>query len=215
MQNSVLQDISRPQWYDIMRHLKQSQGLVVGELCEKLDMSYMGVKQHCVALEKLGYLDTWRRPKKVGRPEKVYRLTAKANPVFSESGSELSLGLLEAVSNVYGPSAPDKLLFNYFQKKKEEYARKIKGDSVAERATALAKVRDSEGFLSECIYSRGDGLQICEYHHPYWRIIEAYPSVKRMEESNFSDLLGSNVRREEESVSGLSKIIFHIDSLGS
>ena len=69
MQNSVLQDISRPQWYDIMRHLKQSQGLVVGELCEKLDMSYMGVKQHCVALEKLGYLDTWRRPKKVGRPE--------------------------------------------------------------------------------------------------------------------------------------------------
>ena len=214
MHNSVLQDISRPQWYDIIRHLKQSQGMVVGELCEKLDMSYMGVKQHCVALEKLGYLDTWRRPKKVGRPEKVYRLTAKANPIFPEGGSELSLGLLEGVANVYGPSAPEKLLFNFFQRKKEDYARKVKGDSVAEKATALAKVRFAEGYLSECTYSRGDGLQICEYHHPYWKIIEAYPAVKRMEESVFSDLLGASVRREEETASGLSKVVYHIDSLG-
>ena len=55
-----LRDIARPQWLDIMKHLKQSSGLSVNELASKLEMSYMGVKQHCVELEKRGYLDTWR-----------------------------------------------------------------------------------------------------------------------------------------------------------
>ena len=78
----LLRDIARPQWLDIMRHLKRSSGLSVNELAGKLGMSYMGVKQHCVELEKRGYLDTWRRPKAIGRPEKVYRLTEKADPLF-------------------------------------------------------------------------------------------------------------------------------------
>jgi len=46
-------------------------------------MSYMGVKQHCVELEEEGYLDTWRRSKGIGRPEMIYRLTARSHELFS------------------------------------------------------------------------------------------------------------------------------------
>ncbi len=214
MFTKVLQDISRPQWFEIIRHLKQSQGLAVGELAEKLGMSYMGVKQHCVSLQKKGYLDTWRRAKAIGRPEKIYRLTDKADPIFPEGGNELTLGILEGVAKVYGPSAPDKLLFNYFQAKADAYLAKIKGDAVAEKATALAKLRFQEGYLSDCTYIRGEGLKISEFHHPLASVLAAYPSVVRMEEGMFERVLGTKVKREEEHAAGLTKTTFLIDSLG-
>ena len=67
----VMRDFSRPHWVDIVQAIKGSAGLSVAELSKILKMSYMGVKQHCVDLEKKGYLTTWRRPKKMGRPKGV------------------------------------------------------------------------------------------------------------------------------------------------
>ncbi|MEM7396649.1 MAG: MarR family transcriptional regulator, partial [Verrucomicrobiota bacterium] len=64
---SELRKISRPHWLEILIHVKRSTGLSVSELAKALRMSYMGVKQHCQDLEKKGFLDTWRRPKEVGR----------------------------------------------------------------------------------------------------------------------------------------------------
>ena len=70
MSLALLRDLSRPKLLDIVMLLKRSPGLSVNEMSGALCMSYMGVKQNCVQLEKLGYLDTWLRPKKAGgRPE--------------------------------------------------------------------------------------------------------------------------------------------------
>ena len=121
----VLRDIAKPQWFDIISRLKKSTGLSVAELSESIGMSYMGIKQHCVELNKRGYLDTWRRPKAVGRPEKAYRLTKKADPLFIEVGAEFVLGLLRNVDKTYGASAAEKLLFGYFHEMVEEYVKKI------------------------------------------------------------------------------------------
>ena len=82
MFSQVINDVAKPQWLEIIKNLKRSTGMSVNELAAALGMSYMGVKQHCVELQKKGYLDTWRRPKEVGRPEKVYRLTEKRGRFF-------------------------------------------------------------------------------------------------------------------------------------
>ena len=63
----TLRDLAKPQIVAIFDALKRSDGLAVGDLAAALDMSYMGVKQYCVELEKRGYLDTWRRAKETGR----------------------------------------------------------------------------------------------------------------------------------------------------
>ena len=146
----VLRDIAKPQWFDIISRLKKSTGLSVAELSESLGMSYMGVKQHCVELNKRGYLDTWRRPKAVGRPEKAYRLTSKADPLFVELGSEFVVDLLKNVDKTYGASAAEKLLFGYFHEIGLKYEKKIKGESLYERAVSFSKIRDNEGCLSSC-----------------------------------------------------------------
>ena len=55
----ILRDIAKPQWFEIIIHLKQSTGMSVAELSKALGMSYMGIKQHCVELEKRVQLEYW------------------------------------------------------------------------------------------------------------------------------------------------------------
>ncbi len=209
----VLRDFSKPHWIDIIQVLKRSTGLSVAELAKALNMSYMGIKQHCVDLEKKGYLDTWRRAKPVGRPEKLYRLTKKAAPLFPSMGSAFTIDVLSAVAQTYGNNAPDKLLFNYFQKQGDRYAAKVKGQSVADRAVSLAKLRDAEGFCSSCGIHGTDGLQIVEYHSLLAEVAAKYPTVHRMEEQMFGRVLKTTVERTEEQASGLTAIRFSVGTL--
>ena len=188
----------------------RSVGLSVAELSKELGMSYMGVKQHCIELEKRGYVDTWRRPKEIGRPEKAYRLTEKANALFPEVGSDLTIEILRSIEATSGSNAAEKLLFTYFQKKGQAYQAKVKGDSIAERATTLVRLRDKEGRLSSCELNGDDQLRIIEYHDPLRAIASAYDSVHRMEEQMLERVLSRPVRREEESASGLTRITFHV-----
>ena len=108
----------RASWAAILEAIKVSDGMPVSDLSRELKMSYMGVKQHCLKLTELGYLEEWRIPrakKEVGRPEKLYRLTPKCNVLFPEAGVGLTLAILEGVKQLYGDSAPEKLLFHHFQ----------------------------------------------------------------------------------------------------
>lgn len=205
----ILRNVSKPHWFDIITLIKCSSGLSVGELAEKLDMSYMGVKKHCVAMQKLGYLDTWRRPKEVGRPEKTYRVTERLNVVFPPIGDEVVLGILEA-ANQLEVNAAEKLLFTFFRLQTEKFAAKVTGDSVQERAENLAAARDDLGYFSRCDYSEEEGLRIEEFHNPLESLFEAYPTLERMEAQMFERLLGAHVERSCTKVSGLTRYRFDL-----
>jgi len=69
MNQRLLAEIGRTQRLEILNSPQTDQGMSVNELVEKMGMSYMGIKQHCLTLQRDGYLDTWRRPQKMGRPE--------------------------------------------------------------------------------------------------------------------------------------------------
>lgn len=209
MFSKTLREIARPHWFPILDAVKRSTGLSVPELAKHLKMSYMGVKKHCIALEKLGYLDTWRRPKQVGRPEKLYRLTEKANSLYPQIGNEVILALLDAATQT-DANAGEKLLFAYFGKQAESLSKRVKGQSVEDRAASLAKIRDQSGHVSECHHDRETGLQIVEYHHPLQELFDRYPTLDRMEEQMFEKVLHAPVERSLEKVSGLRKLVFRI-----
>lgn len=210
----IARDIAKPQSFAILDLLKRSTGLPVKELAKALKMSYMGVKQHCVELEKKGFLDTWRRSGEVGRPEKLYRLTAKSASFYPEAGNEMTLEILQSIQQIYGPTAPDKLLFAHFAKKTEAYLKKIKGHSISERATAFAKMRNEEGYCSEVAYDPKDGFRIVEFHHPMKEIATAFPSIRQMETQMIQKILMTGVQRVEEKASGLTKTAWVIPTLG-
>jgi predicted ArsR family transcriptional regulator len=210
MNQRLLVEIGRTQRLEILNSLKRTKGMSVNELVEKMKMSYMGIKQHCLTLQRDGYLDTWRRPQKMGRPEMVYRLTRRSHDLYPCDSNQMTLDLLESVHEIYGPNAPEKLLYNMFQRKTAALKTKAKGQTVVERAKWLAKVRDAEGHMSQFIIEENEGgPQILECHSPILNVLERYPIIGRLEQDMFEAALGTSVRREETRTSGLYECAFY------
>jgi predicted ArsR family transcriptional regulator len=197
--------------YLILREIKRSQGLSVSELCERVGLSYMGVKQHCVAMEKEGYLDTWRRPKGMGRPEKAYRLTSHAQEFFPTEYGEFTCQILDSVQQVYGPTAAEKILFNIYKQNAVKYSSKIKGTSLEERARELAAIRDEEGYMSDYTFDHETRQHvITDYNCPIMVCFERYTMLRELERQMFEKVLSIKVVREEQRISGLYKCIFRL-----
>jgi len=210
----AFRDVARPHWYEIITTLKSSTGMSVGELSKELKMSYMGVKQHCVELHKRGYLDTWRRPSTKGRPEMEYRLTSKGDPLFPRIGDDLILQVLETTQTLFGSNIPEKLMFSWFQEQTTKCQKKLRSkNSLSEKATAFARMRDTDGHLAECAYDSEKGLRILEYHNPLQSLFDKYPSLERIEETHFERVLGTGVTRTVSKASGLVCTEFSIETL--
>jgi predicted ArsR family transcriptional regulator len=206
MNQRLIAEIGRTQRLEILNSLKRTRGMSVNELVGKMKMSYMGIKQHCLTLHRDGYLDTWRRPQKMGRPEMVYRLTRRTHDLFPTDSNQFTLELLKSIHEIYGPNAPEKLLYNVFEKKTAALKAKVKGETVVERAKWLARVRDGEGYMSQFTTSEEGGPQILECHSPIMNLIEQYPIIARLEQEA---LLGTRVRREMLRNSGLYECAFY------
>jgi predicted ArsR family transcriptional regulator len=206
----LLSEIGRTQRLEIINTLKRTRGLSVNELVARMKMSYMGIKQHCLTLERDGYLDTWRRPQKMGRPEMVYRLTRRSHDLFPCDSNELTLELLKSSKEIYGANAAEKLLYHVFERKTATLKSKVKGATVADRAKWLVKEREKEGFMSQFITDEKEGgPQILECHSPIMNLLDEYPIVGRLEQDLVEAVLGTPVRREETRTSGLYECAFY------
>jgi predicted ArsR family transcriptional regulator len=206
--NRLLSEIGRTQRISILRELKRGGPLPVKALAKRLSMSYMGVKQHCVGLERDGYLDTWRNPKPIGRPELLYRLTKKARELFPAASNAMTLAILDAARQLYGPTAPGKLLFLYFREQGERYLAKVRGDEPAERAKWLARLRNQEGCMATFVTS--EGVRIIERHSPIRDVVEAYPEAGNFEREMFERVIGAPIERDAREEGGEYECVFGI-----
>lgn len=222
MNLKLIRELGRTQRLDILTAMRRYGSMTVKELSGGFRMSYMGIKQHCLDLEKAGYLDTWRRPSAVGRPEMLYRLTPKAEKLFASETNGLTLGVLEAVQGTYGPAAPTKILFGIFAQQAERYRAKVRGATWEERATSLVKLRDEEGYMAELergepgeagggVSGAAGGLRIVEFYSPVEDLLRRFPIVARLEREMFERVLGCRVQREEaEAKPGMYRCTFHL-----
>ena len=191
----------------IVNALKRTQGLTVTKLAEALGMSYMGVKEVCQELDRRGLLATWREPRPdgtTGRPRMFYRLTERAHDLFPVASNPLTLELLDASKKLLGPAAPEKLLLLVWQQKAVALVSHIHGESLAERAASLAKLRDEEGHMAVV----ESGTHIIEHHCPFLDVLRAYPLVAKLEADLFTRLLGVPVHRVETITGGLYRAEF-------
>lgn len=189
----LLSEIGRSQRLAVVNALKRSPELTVQELADQLDMSYMGIKQHCIDLARDGYVETRRRHNGVGRPQLLYYLSKKAQDLFPQADNALAISLLEQARKLFGSSAAEKVLFLHFQEKTKEYAGKVKGETVLERAKWLVRLRDKEGYMASLELEPAP--RILERHHPINALFEAYPEAAAMEREMFQRILGAAVRR--------------------
>ena len=211
LKQRLIQQVGRSARLRLLNELKRTQGLCVSDLAERLGMSYMGVKGICLDLHKRGLLDTWRQPQKLGRPLLLYRLTQRAHDLFPTASNEMTILVLEVAQKLYGAAAAEKLLLVVFQKRTEQYAARLKGDTPAERAKWLARLRDHDSCMSEFEHDEATGaMRIVEHHSPILDLLRAFPLVARLETEMLQRLLGVPVRRDESVASGLYRVTFSI-----
>ena len=210
-------ELVRPQWVRIVEELKIHGGMAIPELSAIMEMSYMGVKQHCEALRELGYLERSRVPRsEVGRPEITYRLSPKADALFPQAGVALTLSLLNNMKTLFGSTSPEKLLFQYFTELQSRWqARMNRAKSLVEKATTLAALREKEGCFARCHYDVQNGFRIEEYHHPLWALFAEYPAAIVMELRVMEQLMGSKIDRREihGGRHGPSKVQYFINTI--
>ena len=168
MNQRLLAEIGRTQRLEILNALKRTEGLSVNELVDKMKMSYMGIKQHCLTLQRDGYLDTWRRPQKMGRPEMVYRLTRRSHDLFP--GRQQSISRWNCCNRSRRFTARTRrknCSTTCLNGRRASLKEKVKGETVAERAKWLAQhPRCRRLHVAIRHESNEGGPQILECHSP-------------------------------------------------
>ncbi len=191
-------DLLKPQWLATLTELKASGGLAVSELSRRLGSSYMTVKQHCEDLTKRGYLIRTRVPRtEIGRPEIFYRLSEKAGSLFPSIPVGFTLEMLNHARSLFGETAPERLLFLYFQNQEEDWiARLSKGTTLLYKARLFSKIREKEGLFLQCLHDEETGTIILrEFHHPLRPVFEAYPRAVAMEQRAMESAIGAKINR--------------------
>ena len=209
MKQRLIEQVGRSARLKVINELKRTQGLCVGNLAERLKMSYMGIKGICLDLEKRGLVDTWRQPQERGRPQMVYRLTSRAHDLFPTACNEMTIDILESAQCLFGPAAAEKLLLVAFQKKGDSYLERMHGSTLVARTRELIKLRDQEGYMPELNEETDPHVRIIEHHSPILDVLRAFPITAKFETELFQRVLAVNVRRDEASLSGLFCATFH------
>jgi predicted ArsR family transcriptional regulator len=199
MLSPVFQDLLRPQWRQVIETLKRHGGLPVGELARLTESNYMTVKTHCDQLADAGYLVLTRLPRtEVGRPELYYSLSAKADALFPQAGADFAIELLDALCQMQGGSAADKLLFQHFNTLAAGLEKKLDTLKTPEaRLRKLSKLRAAEGHACEFEYDAGQPARLVEWHNPLARILERHPHAVGFEQRMIEQLVGARVVRTE------------------
>lgn len=177
--------------------LKRDHPQDAAALAGRLGLSAMAVRQHLYALrdERLVTYEEQSRP--LGRPAKLWRLTAAADNFFPNGHADLTIDLIGAMKQAFGDKGLDKLLAVRSRAQIEAYGKRVKpGDSLPKRLAALAELRTDEGYMAEAQKSDDGGYLLIENHCPICSAAAACTGLCGAELEVFKKVLGADVEVE-------------------
>jgi predicted ArsR family transcriptional regulator len=197
----------------IVKLLKTDGPLDSARLAEQVGLTAMGVRQHLYALQSEGLVTAEERPAPVGRPAKFWRLTREADRLFPEAYAELSVALIGAMQDAFGPEGLSRVLASRCARQQADYARRIRpSDSLEKKMRELARVRTEEGYMAEVRRDESGGHLLVENHCPICAAATACQGFCSTELELFRAVLGPGVRveRVEHIVSGDRRCAYRV-----
>jgi predicted ArsR family transcriptional regulator len=198
-----------------MKLLKTEGPMDSGRLAAQLGVTPMAVRQHLYSLEREKLVDVETRPGPIGRPAKYWRLTAAANRHFPEAYAELSVSLINSVSDAFGPSGMTRLLDARLARQRADYASRINSSaSLGKRLQQLAQLRTEEGYMAEVRPAGRGSFVFVENHCPICAAASACQGFCAIELDLFQSVLGPGVtvRREEHIIGGDRRCAYRISA---
>src|SRR5262245_65562185 len=110
----------------------------------------MAVRLHLYALQNEKFVVAEERHRAVGRPMKYWRLTPEADRFFPAAYADLSVALIDALDDAFGPSGLKRVLEARRERQQIAYSQRIASDArLEEKLQQLARVRTEEGYMAE------------------------------------------------------------------
>jgi predicted ArsR family transcriptional regulator len=197
----------------LVQLLKQEGPLDASTLAERLQLSAMAVRQHLYALQGEQLVTYQEEPRPMGRPAKLWQLTPAADRLFPEAYAELTLSLITAVTQAFGPDGLERLLAIRSQQQIESYQQQMQGNELlSQRLEALAAMRTAEGYMAT-VHPQADGsFLLCENHCPICTAAVACTGVCAQELEVFQAVLGPDVviERTEHLIAGARRCAYRV-----
>ena len=189
----------------LLDRLKRTGPQQARDLATHLGVTAMAVRQHLYALEAEGVVMAEQQPQSRGRPFKLWRLTESAAPFFPDGHAELTLGLLDAMTEAFGARGLAKLIGARTAAQRAAYGARIRpGWSLKRRVEALARIRSEEGYMAEVRPGGSAGepgarrgvYLLVENHCPICAAARACRGLCQRELELFQEVLGPDVEVE-------------------
>jgi predicted ArsR family transcriptional regulator len=196
----------------IVKLLKTEGALDSARLARHLRLTPMAERQHLYALQREKLVTAEERPVPLGRPAKHWQLTPEANRLFPDAYAELTVALVGAVGDAFGPAGVQRVLESRCALQQADYRSRIPASASLERKLGeLAKIRTEEGYMAE-VTRQGDGFVFVEKHCPICAAANACQGFCATELELFRSILGKGVRveRTEHIIAGDRRCVYQV-----
>lgn len=182
-------------------------------LASRLGVSAMAVRQHLYALQDEHLVSYEEESRTMGRPAKLWSLTANANRFFPDGYAELTLGLIRSVVEVFGDAGLDQILEVKTRDQIADYVAQLPNEApLAQQVETLAALRTEEGYMAE-VQTLDDGsFLLVENHCPICATATACVGLCQRELEVFQTVLGDSVsiERTEHIIAGARRCAYRI-----
>ncbi|MFF3926115.1 helix-turn-helix transcriptional regulator [Paenibacillus lactis] len=181
----------------IVTLLKQHGPMDAVTLASKLSLTGMAVRQHLYELQKHEVVEYEEEARPIGRPAKIWRLTALANRWFPNGYLQLSIDLLHSVRATFGDEGLGRVLEDLKQNQIIKYQEHLSdADSLRDRLQKLVMIRMNEGYFPEIQEQEDGSFLFVQKHCPIAEAVAVSSRFIDNELELFQSMLGDHVTIE-------------------
>ncbi|MEE9276883.1 MAG: metalloregulator ArsR/SmtB family transcription factor [Dehalococcoidia bacterium] len=162
-------------------------------LSEMLGLTGMAVRKHLHALEAKDLVGYRVERIPVGRPQRLYSLTAAANDYFPNAYDDLASELLSQLRERGGSPAVKQFFEARNRRTLENLTPTLKGRSTAQRARSLVDLLDREGYFPRFQKTGQRSWVIRNHNCPIRNVVAANPEACLAERDLIANVLGCRV----------------------
>lgn len=193
----------------IIGFLKKNGASSVSELGDCLDISGEAVRQHLIQLEKEGWVTRFTENNGIGRPIMQYHLTTAGEHLFYKNYDQLTIEVLDTLTNSFGEEALKNLLTAMVEQKISQWEPKLNGLSTVERLEVLKGFYKNDDSFME-VENKDHVYSLIERNCPFHNVAMQRPILCSVSVSVLTHLLGSSVKRVKRLQNGDGCCAFRI-----
>ncbi len=148
----------------ILVALKRGGPATHAALATELAVTSEAVRQQMARLEAAGLVSAHDEVRGVGRPTRVWQLTAAGHARFPDRHDQLASNLLTTMQEALGPEAVNAVIRKRAREVEAALTAELAHLPLPERVARLAALRTDDGYMAEHV-AEPDGTHILVEHH--------------------------------------------------